>query len=165
MDTPELFTIVSPSQSSKIAGFDLDDTLIQTKSRCKFPLHEQDWEWKYPNVPDKIRQLQSQGYECLLFSNQFRLKEMTKRKIQTICAELQIGAYVAKQKNHFRKPEGGMWDIVIQTHPVNINVDSSFFCGDAAGREGDFANSDLLFAQTIGIPFYTPEEIFEMDTL
>ena len=36
----------------------------------------------------------------------------------------------------------------------------TFYCGDAAGRIGDFSDSDKEFAKNAGIPFITPEEIF-----
>ncbi len=36
----------------------------------------------------------------------------------------------------------------------------SYFCGDAAGREGDFSASDRNFARNIGLRFLVPEEIF-----
>lgn len=159
MDLYEFFTIPSPHKSCKIAAFDLDDTLIKTKSGCKFPISEQDWMWTYESVPQKIKELQSQGYECMLFSNQYRLKQITKNKIIHICEELQIGAYVAKQKDNYRKPSIGMWELLLSTHET-VDYEKSFFVGDAAGRQGDFSNSDLLFAQNIGVQFYVPEDFF-----
>jgi hypothetical protein len=45
-----------------------------------------------------------------------------------------------------------------------IDKDSSFYCGDAAGRKqkpfNDFSNDDLLFSINLGIKFYTPEMLF-----
>ncbi|DBA85139.1 TPA: hypothetical protein ACH3X2_005859 [Trebouxia sp. C0005] len=38
--------------------------------------------------------------------------------------------------------------------------EESFFVGDAAGRLGDFADSDKQFAAAVGIPFKLPEDIF-----
>ena len=35
-----------------------------------------------------------------------------------------------------------------------------YFCGDAAGRKGDFSISDLYFANNCKIQFKTPEEVF-----
>ena len=46
--------------------------------------------------------------------------------------------------------------------------EDSLYCGDAAGREvgwsagkkKDFSCSDRLFADNVGVKFYTPEEFF-----
>lgn len=162
MDVFEIFTIEPPFKSCKIAGFDLDDTLIKTKSGCKFPISENDWEWKYDNVPIKIKELQEQGYECIIFSNQFRLKQITKNKIIHVCQLLNIGAYVAKQKDNYRKPDIGMWQFLESSHQNEMMIDKnhSFYVGDAAGREHDFSDSDKVFAENVGIRFFTPEEYF-----
>ena len=34
------------------------------------------------------------------------------------------------------------------------------FLGDALGRKTDFSDSDKVFAETIGIKYYSPEGIF-----
>lgn len=51
---------------------------------------------------------------------------------------------------------------------VPVDVAKSFYCGDAAGREAnwapkkkkDFSSSDRLMALNLGLKFYTPEEHF-----
>ena len=48
---------------------------------------------------------------------------------------------------------------------VAVDIDSSFYCGDAAGRKKpngkkDFSCSDRLFAINVGVKFLTPEERF-----
>jgi bifunctional polynucleotide phosphatase/kinase len=51
---------------------------------------------------------------------------------------------------------------------VQVDRDSSFYCGDAAGREQgwtagrkkDFSCSDRLLAINLGLAFNTPEETF-----
>ena len=37
-----------------------------------------------------------------------------------------------------------------------VDTRDSFFCGDAAGRMSDFADSDLKFAINVGLNFLTP---------
>ena len=47
-----------------------------------------------------------------------------------------------------------------------IDVEDSFYVGDAAGRKNvhggrdDHSDSDIKFARAIGCQFYTPEEFF-----
>lgn len=51
---------------------------------------------------------------------------------------------------------------------VPIDIAKSFYCGDAAAREAnwapkkkkDFSSSDRLMALNLGLKFYTPEEHF-----
>ncbi len=51
---------------------------------------------------------------------------------------------------------------------VSVDVASSFYCGDAAGREANWApgkkkdhsSADRLLAHNLGLSFYTPEEYF-----
>lgn len=58
-----------------------------------------------------------------------------------------------------RKPEVGMWNYMLN-YIDNVDMDHSFYVGDAAGREHDFLDSDLKFAENIQIRFMTPEEFF-----
>ena len=41
-----------------------------------------------------------------------------------------------------------------------INKDESFYVGDALGRKTDFADSDKVFAENIGIKYISPEIFF-----
>ena len=41
----------------KIYMFDLDNTIIKTKSKKKFPVDKNDWVWLYNNIPNKINSL------------------------------------------------------------------------------------------------------------
>jgi bifunctional polynucleotide phosphatase/kinase len=49
-----------------------------------------------------------------------------------------------------------MWRVLLTLNKVKIDLEKSFFCGDAAGRKHDFADTDLLFAKNVGIPFKLP---------
>jgi hypothetical protein len=68
----------------------------------------------------------------------------------------------------YRKPEIGMWQILISRLNAGLPValGASSFVGDMAGREGDLGNSDREFALRIGaghggaLRFSTPEEAF-----
>ncbi|KAM0684227.1 DNA kinase/phosphatase Pnk1, partial [Conglomerata obtusa] len=57
-----------------------------------------------------------------------------------------------------RKPSTGMLEYVKSVSSVDIG--SSFFVGDAAGRISDHSDCDLKIAVNMGMRFYTPEEFF-----
>ena len=48
--------------SSAIVAFDLDGTLITTKSGASFPRSRSDWTWLSTQVPRRLRQLRDQRY-------------------------------------------------------------------------------------------------------
>lgn len=58
---------------AKIAAFDLDGTLITTQSGSSFARSETDWKFSSSKVIAKIRQLHSDGYTVVIFSNQVSL--------------------------------------------------------------------------------------------
>jgi bifunctional polynucleotide phosphatase/kinase len=86
--------------------------------------------------------------------------------------------YVSKNHDNYRKPHLGMWyqmkrDLRKEFGLDNLTISKkSFYCGDAAGRKipgpiqkkihprskGDFSDSDVKFAENIGITFMTPDE-------
>ncbi|ODQ64599.1 PNK3P-domain-containing protein [Nadsonia fulvescens var. elongata DSM 6958] len=78
--------------------------------------------------------------------------------------EIEKSKDVSSASNEFRKPERGMWDAMVQDLlelGIAVDMKRSFYVGDAAGRSGDFSDSDLKFAQNIGLLFRTPEEFFQ----
>ena len=69
----------------------------------------------------------------------------------------------------FRKPRTGVWEFLTRNSNGNesINMNKSFYCGDAAGRtkkisdgKKDFSCSDRLFALNLDLEFHTPEQLF-----
>jgi DNA 3'-phosphatase len=67
------------------------------------------------------------------------------------------------KRNEYRKPKTGMFKICKEEIYGYKKVDTrdSFFCGDAAGRLSDFADSDLKFAIGNSLNFVTPEMFFK----
>ncbi|KAF6005782.1 hypothetical protein HII12_005357 [Brettanomyces bruxellensis] len=62
-----------------------------------------------------------------------------------------------------RKPDIGMFQQLlndINATKEDVSYQDSFFCGDAAGRPGDFSECDIGIAKKIGVKFYTPEQYF-----
>ncbi|XP_049873858.1 uncharacterized protein F21D5.5 [Pectinophora gossypiella] len=180
IDNRELYIFTSKGvrSSSKIAAFDMDGTLIKTKSGKVHPVDLNDWQIAFPPVPQKLKDLLSQGFKIVILSNQApigngRVKiEDFKKKIESIVQKLDIPiqAYIATGKGFYRKPTTGMWKILSEqkNDSIDINMDESFYCGDAAGRvanwapgkKKDHSMADKLMAENLGLRFYTPEQFF-----
>lgn len=172
------------SKPTKVAAFDLDDTIIKTKSGKSFSLGSDDWQWWHASVPAKLQALNEDGYAVVFVSNQNgislapdaktggEMKAYTnfKAKVSAVIKnlDLPITLYAATEKDLNRKPRTGMWDQLLEDYGPDVDLDCSFFVGDAAGRAGDKAAkvrkdhscSDRDFAANVGISFHTPEEYF-----
>lgn len=175
-----IFTANGVCGSQKIAAYDLDWTIIKTKSGNVFAKNIDDWQIAFTEVPGKLKSLIADGFKVVFFTNQagigsgkFKLGDF-KNKIERIVAKLNVPVQVfaSTGKGIFRKPIPGMWDFLVEQENDGLKVDlaESFFCGDAAGRpemkkpvkrKKDFSNSDRLFALNVGVSFFTPEEHFQ----
>ena len=146
---------------NKVACFDIDHTIIKPKNNRKFPRGKDDWVFYYDNIiVEKLKEL-SKEYNIIFFTNQSKLKEEVVEKIEDILnlLKLNISVFISYKKDNFRKPCLGMWNL-LQDNLDDINLSESFYCGDAAGRDKDFSDSDNAFAYNIGVKFYVPEQYF-----
>ncbi|KAH3743143.1 DNA 3'phosphatase [Pelomyxa schiedti] len=168
--------------STTIYGFDMDDTLIATKSGKKFATGRSDWKWFHKCVPDALRKLVSDGKKVVIFTNQGGIcgrngydkskEAMITGKIEDIIAELNlpIQVLIATTEDMYRKPGTELWKIFVEklNGGVAPNLPECTFVGDAAGRpknwapgkKEDFSCSDRKFAFNLGIKFATPEVFF-----
>lgn len=144
---------------NKIAGFDLDNTIIKTKSGKKFPKDYEDWIFMYPNIIEKINDLYNNGFNIVIITNQKNLKNIDewKQKIINIFTILNINIdiYVSLIDNEYRKPNIGLW-----TKYINNYTPNTFYCGDACGRNNDHSDTDFKFALNLKIEFMSPEFLF-----
>lgn len=171
----------------KVAAFDLDDTIVKPRNGNRFARSANSHDWWDTSVPDKLRQLRDDGYLVVILSNQgsVSLKDNAKslQKDSTSLRNLKdqltthlnrlgfpISVYAATANDQFRKPRTGMWEQMKEDFDLEnndtIDMENSFYIGDAAGREKtdrrrkDHATSDRDLAANIGIKFQTPEEFF-----
>jgi bifunctional polynucleotide phosphatase/kinase len=140
----------------RIAAFDLDDTLISPSTGSKWVRSASEWRWWHPTVPTKLKSLHSDGFRIVLFSNQGAVslkndaKALQKDSVSLVNFKNQLGAilrqldlpvhvYAAMGKDVYRKPRTGMWKVMLEEHGMGgdnaVDLASSFYVGDAAGRE------------------------------
>lgn len=96
-------------------------------------------------------------------SDQKRLADF-KAKLSAVFTQLElpISIYAATSHDRYRKPRVGMWEELREDYDLEnaeaVDVDNSFFVGDAAGREAsgsrtkDFSCGDRLALRSDSIP-------------
>lgn len=157
----------------KVASFDLDNTIIFTKSKKIFAIDSNDWSIDTV-VINKLHNLINENYKIIIFTNQGGIKSGKQDKNDWINKCNKIMNYinipviiVASIKDDlYRKPRTDMWNYIKTNYYSNIDMINSFYCGDACGRikyknrKADFSCSDYKFALNLNILFYTPEQLF-----
>lgn len=156
--------------NQRIAAFDLDDTLIETKSGKDFAVDDNDWKLFDNSIKDKLIKLSHDDYKLVIISNQMGVSkgkvniDTLKSKIQKVINLLQLDftIFCALNDDNYRKPKMGFWKLI-----DGIKEDS-FFCGDAGGLpkrvinkrslNKDFSDTDLKFAVNVGIKFLHRDE-------
>lgn len=165
MQTPD-FKFICKNDKLCLSMFDLDDTII-----CKKKDSEKKWCFngeleKIKTMLEKLSKISS----IIIITNQkgismkkVKQSEFTE-KIKSIQKELDIEllVLVSKRDNIYRKPNIGFIDYIYELSGKTQLYKRCFYCGDAAGRPGDFSDSDKRFAENLGIGFFLPENIFSV---
>lgn len=161
--------------SEKLALFDMDGTIIKTKSGKSNPVNGQDWVFWNPCVPKKIQEVKAKGFRVIIVTNQkgislgFTTLNEIQSKIHTFSKQIgvEMSAFIATKDDDYRKPLPGIWNYIIQKlNKTKVDKSACFFVGDAAGRpkvghrHKDHSDADRLFAINCGLTFYTPEHFF-----
>ena len=154
---------------NKIIIFDLDNTLIKTKSGKVFPTSAYDWVLLYPNVIDTINALPATTIIGII-SNQKGIKSPElivgwQTKLNNIMKKItRINFVFASLKDdRYRKPMIGSWDYIKANilQGYDINSKNITYVGDAAGREQDHSDTDIKFAHNLNFKFMIPERFFK----
>jgi len=185
-DCETLMYLYPPSTlySEKIAGFDIDGTVIQTKSGKNFATDDlTDWKLWSNNVKEEFGKLVSDEYRIVFFTNQEGISKGKVNKckwmkqIENVVKKLDLTDKVTvlvsltKKGNDYRKPHTGMWRFLSKflsgSDGISPDLSESFYVGDAAGRpkrgimKKDFSCSDYKFALNVGFGrFMTPEQFY-----
>eukprot|EP01038_Epipyxis_sp_PR26KG_P008888 gene8888-11987_t len=162
------------TNSTEMIAFDMDGTLIKTKSGKAFSINESDWELWHSSISVKLLQLYNEGKYLAIISNQSGIKsnhitpEALQRKVDKLIAVLGVPIdFICSIDNDiYRKPRVGMWEFLVFSRCKNCLISKSLYVGDAAGRvkEGtrkkDHSDSDLKLALNLRVKFQTPERFF-----
>lgn len=111
----------------------------------------------------KGKKANSSRYQVIVLSNQKKISLQTeikggrteskslstfKEKALAVMRQLDIplSIYAATQADEYRKPRTGMWKELVDDYDLDVDgrldVEGSFFVGDAAGRPADHSCSD-----------------------
>ncbi|KAK4285874.1 hypothetical protein QN277_002508 [Acacia crassicarpa] len=170
--------------SNKIAAFDFDGCLAKTSVNKS---GADAWSLLYSSIPDKLQSLYNDGYKLVIFTNESNIERWKNKRqaavdskvgrlnnfIKKVMVPIQVfiacglgksGKAVNKEEDPFRKPQPGMWHLMEQhfNSGIPIDMDQSFYVGDAAGRKDDHSDADIKFAEAIGLKFHVPEEFFDV---
>ncbi|KAM0868950.1 hypothetical protein ACQ4PT_041000 [Festuca glaucescens] len=165
--------------SAKIAAFDFDGCLAKTSVKIT---GADKWSLQHKSIPDKLQSLYNDGYKLVIFTNESNIERWKNKRQQAVdskvgrldnfieCVKVPVQVFIAcgvgKGKgtpdDQFRKPNSGMWWLMAEhfNSGIAIDMDQSFYVGDAAGRENDHSDADIKFAKDIGVKFHVPEEFF-----
>jgi bifunctional polynucleotide phosphatase/kinase len=153
---------------NNIIIFDLDGTVIKTKSGKVHPINSDDWIFNYDNVVEKLNNLDHTIIGII--SNQKGIKSKEKllqwqTKLTNIMKHINFHFIFASFKDdRYRKPMIGSWQYIKDNYLKNFNTGQKqiIYVGDACGREGDFSDTDLKFAKNCEFKFNTPEQFFNI---
>ena len=155
--------------TDKFAWFDMDGTIITTKSGKPFAINKDDWKFLYDNTVEKIQKLAADGFCIMIITNQAGIEKKSTdpnewmKKINAIHKDLNVEMKVlcSTGKNEFRKPFSTFYYDFVSFEIRDIcDRNKSFYCGDACGRPGDHSDCDYKFAMNCLLTFYTPEQLF-----
>lgn len=172
-----VFPAIPFVSTSKIALFDVDGTLICSRSGQKWAAKAADVHL-FEGVASRFAQLAAEGYTIALITNQALWKSNTDAfgKLEQVLQLLEaangwrpwclVSTSKTKEKDTlYRKPGRGLYDVLLQRLGISAaDVSDMMMCGDAVGSSDPhppyrWADSDAGFAAAIGARFVRPCDI------
>jgi bifunctional polynucleotide phosphatase/kinase len=146
-----------------MAIFDYDWTLVKPISNGTFSKNVDDWSWITAKVPEVLNKYYESGFCIAIVSNQTRNTAMKISQINNVLSTLNFPSiFIVGYDDDFKKPKTAMFDIL--TKDKKVDYTKSFYVGDALGRQGDWSDVDLKFAQNIGMKtILSPDELFSIE--
>jgi bifunctional polynucleotide phosphatase/kinase len=159
---PHIIKIGKFRLRGKMAIFDYDWTLVKPLSNGTFSKSVDDWRWLTEKVPEILEDYYKKGYCIVIISNQTRNTEMKLQQIINVLSTLKIPSLVSVGYEDIdKKPNRTMFDLIKKDKKIDMN--KSFYVGDALGRQGDWSDSDKKFAENIDIKkIYSPDDLFSI---
>ncbi|CAE7824838.1 Pnkp [Symbiodinium sp. CCMP2592] len=167
---PSLLVREDPASkpTAKVAGFDLNDTLVSSKIGAPgYQVTVSDWIFYSEAVPRRIAELHDQGYRLVIFTNQGNIRsaldgkraEAFKGYVDDFAKKLEVPCLVlaSTQRDKDCKPNTGMWEHLAKVNGVAIDLAESFYIGDAAGEH---SADDAEFAKAVGVRFMHARDYF-----
>lgn len=164
-----------PVAGTKLALFDVDGTLIVSKSGRRWAADSADWVF-LGDVPARLKQFHDDGYLIAFVSNQseWKLSDTPRAKFQSILSALHEAngwapwcliatAKVKENDRVYRKPGRGLYDALLEA--VRFTPSEVIMCGDACGADDEYppyrwSGSDAEFAKVIGATFVRANDVF-----
>lgn len=162
----------------KVALYDLDGTLIVSKSGRRYPTSVSDVLFASDDIPQLFEARRRDGWTVAIVTNQSRWSDPDiQSKVSYVLNVLKAingwtphclvstASHRAKDDPH-RKPARGLYDVLLSkmglTHDAIVET---YVCGDAVGSEDEYppytwSDSDKKFADAIGARFVRPLDEF-----
>jgi DNA 3'-phosphatase len=173
-------TICTIDNEVKLAGFDMDSTLIKSNIGERHAKTATDWMLTYKNVGKKLKEYHTKGYQVCIISNRRAglttktVKETQKRTLnffKHIGFECFTFLLLTGGSEEIRKPNTLVFTLFLRLLSVKTFAIESFFCGDAAkgfSEEKEYQWSDVDYKLSVNwnktndntLIFYTPCMIF-----
>lgn len=174
--TQPSFGDAAPSREARLALFDLDGTLITSKSGRRWASDGDDWIFQGP-VPAVFQRYATEGWTVAIITNQSKWNckggKDSQTKVSTVLDALFavngwapwcLVATGSTSEALYRKPARGLFNVLVREMGVT-RLEEAFYCGDAAGDDAArpeyrWTASDRDFATATGARFVTPDAIF-----